>query len=119
MLFHTRAHSQNILDGLYIKEYEIQNLDSVSTVVKGKIIDKHSFVPLQNISVRYSASNGQNIGVVTDKSGAFSFDNLEADSVKAKIVCEDLKYKTITREFTISGNSRLREFNFNFEMERK
>ena len=119
LLFHTCANSQNVLDGVYIREFSIQNSDSSATIVKGKVVDKHSAEPLQDISVRYVASNGQNIGVVTDHAGAFTFNNLEPDTVKAKIICSHAKYKTVTREFNISGSTQRRELNFNFELEKK
>ena len=119
LLFYTCANSQNVLDGVYIREFSIQAADSLSTVVKGKVVDKHTAAPLQNVEVRYTASNGQNIGVVTDQNGTFSFNNLEPGSTKVKIICSHKNFKTSTREFTVSGSSERREYNFNFEMEQK
>ncbi len=113
------VRSQTVLDGVYIREFSIRNGDTLTTKIRGKVLDKKTLVPLPNIRIEYLASNGQNIRDFTDESGNFYLVNLYADSIKAKIVCSGSLYKTIIWEFNTYGISQPREFNFNFELEQK
>ncbi|HMT27882.1 MAG TPA: hypothetical protein PKD91_01250 [Bacteroidia bacterium] len=120
MLFSSKtARSQNVLDGVYIREVIVRNGDTLSTKIHGKVIDIRTLAPLAGIKVSYFASNGQNIGVLTDENGKFSFVNLYADEVSAKISCSDSLYQTKVWEFNTFGISSPREFFINFELVKK
>ena len=115
----SKAKSQNVLDGVYVRQFIVRNGDTLETVVKGKVIDKVTLKPLQNKRVEYFSSNGQSLSVLTDRAGSFKFSGLAADSINAKVICSDSAYKMITWQFNTYGISQPRIFNFNFELEKK